>query len=320
MPQPPLRAVILDNDETTGSYGILFAIIATLQQIPVSSTFVEGVLQRLATWMIAHHCFRPGLRTLLTVLLTLREKRQIDSIIMYTNQKEQEPELGNPLLLYSVPKCIAYMMNYIMDRQGVFDHILARPANCITEQNGWIQKNFSRVLALYPERPNDIRDMIFVDDMAIPQLIDVNGIPRSNVLPTCWYRVDPYYRILSDREFVACVTYCFGPQDPFENFTPYLWEMYKRYVPQQKASTPNGSVFIHLTDSLIKKYGYASKWLATQNRVPVPSLNVSRNTVQNGSVSAAPGQAPGQDTSNQANLGASEGVIDYFEQIERVRN
>ena len=71
--QPPLRAIIIDNDETTGSYTILFAMICALRQIPnIEMSRVATILQRLGTWMIRHRVFRPGLRMFVQTLLQLK--------------------------------------------------------------------------------------------------------------------------------------------------------------------------------------------------------------------------------------------------------
>jgi hypothetical protein len=83
----PLRAVILDNDETTGSYAIVFAIVHVLQIAESKNqVFVGHVLERLAKWMVAQRVFRPGIRNFLGNLISLREDNKIDAIIMYTNQ------------------------------------------------------------------------------------------------------------------------------------------------------------------------------------------------------------------------------------------
>ena len=126
----PLKAVVLDNDETTGSYSLVFAILVCLEHHKVHDMkLVAEVLQRLAVWMNVHHCFRPGLRQLLQSLLTLRYYGKLDAIIMYTNQSEVIPEGWSdpyPPFLKSPPQAIAYMMNCLTGHK-VFDHILSRP-------------------------------------------------------------------------------------------------------------------------------------------------------------------------------------------------
>jgi hypothetical protein len=65
------------------------------------------------------------------------------------------------------------MMNYLVDAT-VFDCMLSRPPNA--DNSKWIMKSFSRILDLYPLRPKDIRQMVFIDDMAFPNFIDAKDI------------------------------------------------------------------------------------------------------------------------------------------------
>lgn len=277
MPQPPLRAVILDNDETTGSYGILFAIVAVLQEIPsLDMGFVCGILQKLARWMIAKNVFRPGLKNLLQTCVGLKKQNLIDVIVMYTNQLEETlpQEIiykdNIALILWSIPRCITYMMNHLVDA-NIFDCILTRPPNA--DNTKWIMKSFSRVLNMYPLRPNDIRQMVFIDDMAFPLYIDAKDVPPHYREATSWQPVEAYHRRLSAKEFVDCMTYVFGEADPSDGFTNAVWDIYQIYIPE-KNSTPNASPFILLEEHLQKKFGYVYK------HTP-PGLNHSTIRLQN---------------------------------------
>jgi hypothetical protein len=262
MPHPPLRAVILDNDETTGSYGILFSILAVLQQIPsVNIEYTSIILQKLAQWMVTRNVFRPGLKNLLQTCIGLKKQNRIDAIVMYTNQLEQTPpqELlhNNNIshILWSPPRCIAYMMNYLVD-DTVYDCMLSRPQNA--DCSKYIPKSFSRVLDLYPLRPKDIRQMIFIDDMAFPAYIDAKDIQPHLRDASAWQSVEPYHRRLTEKEFVDCITYCFGSQDPADGFTSAVWDVYQKYIPE-KSSIANGSPFMILGELLQKKFGYVYK-------------------------------------------------------------
>ena len=278
MPHPPLRAVILDNDETTGSYGILFSILAILQQIPsVNIEYTSIILQKLAQWMVTRNVFRPGLKNLLQTCIGLKNQNRIDAIVMYTNQLEQS--LPEELLykdnishiLWSPPRCIAYMMNYLVD-DTVFDCMLSRPPNA--DNTKWIMKSFSRILDLYPLRPKDIRQMVFIDDMAFPNFIDAKDIPPHLRDVTAWQSVEPYSRRLTEKEFVDCITYCFGSRDPADGFTSAVWDVYQSYIPE-KSSIANASPFLILGDLLQKKFGYVNK------HTP-PGLNHRTVRLQNG--------------------------------------
>ena len=259
--KPPLRAIIIDNDETTGSYAILFAIIHTLQQIPnIKMSTVATILQRLGTWMIRNHVFRPGLRMFLQTILQLKLENKIDTVIMYTNQKDDHPpdsyietEADFLPLLWSVPLCIAYIFCYLMG-DNVVTMILSRPTNYIQLTNGVIMKYWYRILDQFPDRPRDIRSMIFIDDLACPAYISAVGISRYEVNSSCWHRVEPYTRTLSDREIYNCLEVCFKdifkPDELYEN----VYVHYINYMPSRN-STPSTKPMIHACNVLQAKFG-----------------------------------------------------------------
>jgi hypothetical protein len=260
--KPPLRAVIIDNDETTGSYAILFAIIHTLHQIPnIKMSCVATILQRLGTWMIRNHVFRPGLRMFLQTILQLKLENKIDTVIMYTNQKDGHPpdsyiETEDDFLpvLWSVPLCIAYMFCYLMG-DNVVNMILSRPANHIQLSNGIILKHWYRILEQFPDRPYDIRSMIFIDDLACPAYISAVGISKSATAPSCWHRVEPYTRILSDREIYSCLEVCFKDFFKTDDLYDCVYAHYIKYMPRT-TSTPNARPMLNACNALQDKFGY----------------------------------------------------------------
>lgn len=264
MPYDPLRAVILDNDETTGSYTLVFAFLITLECFrDVSNEYLTKLFTRLAKWMYVHHCFRPGLRPLLEVIHTLRKTNKIDAVIMYTNQTEttppsSAPKTEYPPFLYSPPQTIAFMLSTLVN-EPLFDHILARPVP--TGDSMHLYKNFNRVLALYPERPKDIRDMIFVDDLARPDFVLANSIESQRKDPSCWHAVDPYIRNLNEEEVRHCLQYCFQDAKTVDMlFPPIMMHcMAIQDARKEQTSLPNAMPFINLCSVLQQKYGYAEK-------------------------------------------------------------
>lgn len=230
----PLRAVVLDNDETTGSYAIVFVVLEILQNLSgVSDDYVESVLDRLAIWMYKFNIFRPGLKKLLITLVYLRNNKMIDSIIMYTNQTEIEHEIS---LLWSPPKCIAYMMNKLV-QESVFNNILARE---VSPDNNTIQilnKKFSRVLDLHPTFPKNITEMVFVDDLASPDFILANDIPEDAKNESAWYKIPPYRKDISWQQFYGCLLCCFQNKDFVNEIYFDSYSKYKSLCPRD-ATTP----------------------------------------------------------------------------------
>jgi hypothetical protein len=259
--KPPLRAVIIDNDETTGSYAILFAIVHTLHEIPnIQMSSVATILQRLGTWMIRNQVFRPGLRMFLQTILQLKLENKIDTVIMYTNQKDGHPpdsyieKEGDFLpVLWSVPLCIAYMFCYLMG-DNVINMILSRPVKHVKLPNGVIIKHWHRVLEQFPDRPHDIRSMIFIDDLAYPAYISANGIPKQAIDSSCWHRIEPYTRRLSHSEIFGCLQICFKDMFKAEDMFDRVYQHYIKYMPYTN-STPNTKAMLTACDALQAKFG-----------------------------------------------------------------
>jgi hypothetical protein len=190
----PLRAIVLDNDEATGSYLLLFDIWDTLikTQLGRHITFrqvVEFFFDRWATYSF----FRPGLFTFLRTCVQLRRDGKIDAILMYTHQNAEFTWAG-----WSIPAFLAILMHTIVARETqiqtpLFDYVLSLPPPAFQKNvDGWIVKDFDRILHLYPWRPRDIRQIIFIDDNATPQRIEADTIPPEGKAWSAWYKVSPY--------------------------------------------------------------------------------------------------------------------------------
>ena len=193
----PLRAVILDNDETTGSYLIVLSVIRNINKCGnTDRLYFQYILEKLSLWMLKNSIFRPGLIDFLRTLRDLRKANKIDAIVMYTNQYEM-----NTSLFTSLPRCIEYMFSFLVPGFS-FDNILTRPDTFITINNV-IPKQFRRVLDLYPDRPSDISQILFFDDLAVPLYIRTDGIDvyceSARVL------VEPYSCILYKEDIERCL-------------------------------------------------------------------------------------------------------------------
>jgi hypothetical protein len=220
----PLKAVILDNDETTGSYPIVYSILKTLQNAGnIEPSLFTYILERLATWMIKESIFRPGLIEFLKTLVKLKAERKIDAIIMYTNQYEPNETLNT-----SLPRCIQYMFMYLVPG-FVFDHILTRPENPVILNNTY-PKQFKRVLDLYPYRPSDNTQILFFDDIAVPMYVKDDGVEESS--DSSRVLVDPYYCFLYKEDIVDCVKFCLGDIADLKEFTYSVIYYYSKLVNQ----------------------------------------------------------------------------------------
>jgi hypothetical protein len=262
MPLPPLRAVILDNDETTGSYMIVFAVLTILEHLNLTDVQIQKIIfKKLAYWMNTHHCFRPGLSTFLYTLITLRKQGRIDAIIMYTNQSDASPQPTQPSkgpnFLHSAAHVIAYMMSCLAGEQ-IFDHVLTRPK--LTYKATPPPKFFSRVLELYPTYPADIREMAFIDDLANPSFIRADGIPSHAVHSKSWIQIEPYVRVLSDMELYHCCKFIFGSfEGMYDLYIPLLTYMTIHSPKARLSSSPKASTLTTLGLELQRRYGYVKR-------------------------------------------------------------
>ena len=243
-----LRAVVLDNDETTGAYRLLVCLLSVICKIN-ETTLDEFLyfLEQLAEWMEKNYLFRPGLDILLKTLYRLREQNRIDVIIMYTNQTESFAKTILPLI-NSPPQCIAYMMTHL-SKKRIFDRILARKTDTA------ILKRFERILDEFPEAPKDIRHIVFVDDLASPTFITANTIEKEYMSPDSWYPVKPYKHILTIEEFMDCIEYCFTEIKITEKHIEICMANY--YMNESEENQTNykeDNELIHLSEFLIRHF------------------------------------------------------------------
>jgi hypothetical protein len=211
-----LRAVILDNDETTGSYGIVFAILSVLQkQQGLTSDEILLVFDRLAKWMLENQFFRPGLVPFIETLVELRENGSLDAILMYTNQvdctpfdaRRQSSEFVHEL--YSPAHAIAYMISYLV-QDYVFEYVLTRPLGTQQIPNtGCFPKQFKRIFEFFPEKLVNTKHILFFDDLATPEILRDDGIAPDSVNPLSRVMVPPYRRQITDADIHDCINTCF---------------------------------------------------------------------------------------------------------------
>ena len=248
--EKPLRAIILDNDETTGSYGLLFALICVFREEPIlTNARFKRFLKNLAIWMLTNGVFRPGIQNLLYTITALRRRGLIDKIIMYTNQTE------NPYsneYLDSAPNCIAYMANCI-SKETVFDFILAKDGYSPLATQ-YTPKSFQRILDLFPDKPKDIREIVFVDDMASPDHVHSHTIALHLQSADCWYSIMPYYKHLSKQDVYNCLKFVLFTTVLADMYIERVWDAYQRYIPHGETSELTAIPILHLCDTLERKF------------------------------------------------------------------
>ena len=193
----PLRAIVLDNDEATGFYHLVFDVWITFSNTGLGEKLS---FRQVLDFFIAHskeyNLFRPGLFKFLKTCVLLREAGRVDAIIMYTHQSAELTWRD-----WSVPAFLSVLMGHLTAaefpegklRRVLFDHVLTLPPLEFRKTvNGWVVKDFDRILNLYPWKPRDIRQIIFIDDHASPKHIEADTVESGMKHTNSWFKVNPY--------------------------------------------------------------------------------------------------------------------------------
>ena len=149
----PLKAIVLDNDEATGSYQILFDLWETLQNTSLGEALnFHEVLDYLTDNIEPYNIFRPGLFEFLDTAFRLRSAGQIEAIIMYTHQNAEFTwkEWSIPVLLSKLMAAILSKKKRAPLPRALFDFVLSLPPEKyqIEVNGGWVIKSFDRILNL----------------------------------------------------------------------------------------------------------------------------------------------------------------------------
>ena len=206
----PLRAVVLDNDEATGYYLLIFDIWHVLEKTNLGEqlSFRQVLDFFIENWE-TYNIFRPGLFKFLKTCVQLRDEGRIDAIIMYTHQNADFTWAG-----WSVPAFLSVLMGHIVAKEfpggllkrKLFDYVLTLPPVEFQKKvNGWAVKDFDRILNLYPWKPRDIRQIIFIDDNATPKHIEADTIHADAKGWDSWYKVAPYRVSHGSGQFIDAI-------------------------------------------------------------------------------------------------------------------
>jgi hypothetical protein len=121
-----LRAVILDNDETTGFYETLLEYVKDHVTNKNEYT-LESIIDELKDILESTKSLRTGYEEFLLTLMKLKKEDRIDAVIMYTNMgKSASIKIGGKR--YNRPQLLAAVFDKIVNREGehVFDLLIFR--------------------------------------------------------------------------------------------------------------------------------------------------------------------------------------------------
>ena len=124
----PLKAIVLDNDEATGSYSMLFDLWETLQKTSLGEALsFHQILDYLTENIEVYNIFRPGLFKFLDTAFELRSERALEAIIMYTHQNAEYTWKE-----WSIPALLSKLMEAILSKKrggplqrNLFDFVLS---------------------------------------------------------------------------------------------------------------------------------------------------------------------------------------------------
>ena len=269
----PLKAIVLDNDEASGYYLLIFHIWDTLQQTSLGSQlsvqqvmdfFIEDQGQEMED-TIEYHMFRPGLFTFLQQCVNLRESGAIDSIIMYTHQNSDHTwkKWSIPSFLAALMRAILFYKLGVAIEGRLFDHVLTLPPEGyqreVVGSFGWITKKFDRILTLYPWKPKDIRNILFIDDHATPKFIEADSIDPDKKDISSWYKVSPYRCSYGIRIYISYI------QKLIERYNLNVTEsdqiiidkIAKQIIKDKDGAvtySPNDRTFLDLTSYVVERF------------------------------------------------------------------
>jgi len=237
----PLRAIILDNDEASGYYAILFDFWEFLNKSQLGKRIIFSMV--IMFWIEYSGktlVFRKGLFDFLVKAVEARDAGRLDAIIMYTHQNADFTWQD-----WSIPAFLSILMGHIVIqkrgrrklRQPLFNHVLTFPPKeyRVSLPGGWTQKSFSRVLNLYPTKPKDIRGMIFVDDNATPKMVEADSISPDKKTLDSWERVRAYRLDYTGEDFKECI----------REFQRFMKEQYNIEIPDDSAVIEEISADVH---------------------------------------------------------------------------
>lgn len=167
------RVLILDNDETTGSYYILFSLYDLL----ALSHFGDKLDSQKTLESLCRSCeefgvFRPGLRTFLKEIEGMKQEGLVEKLCLYTNQLDVRDVYHHPHwktkdgITWSVPLMISKMFNIMAENDKFVDELYTRPVGKLKQVNNYPVKDLARVFSdLYPKETVNLERTMFVDDL-----------------------------------------------------------------------------------------------------------------------------------------------------------
>lgn len=265
--------LVLDLDETLGSFGIVFSLFTVLRHIsPYNSLTPNMLVKPLLKLLIDDEIFRPGIEEFVKCISKMKRDKYIDYICINTNQSLPY-DLSSK---WSVPVFIVECLHTIAGEEFI-DRIYTRDTSSrILINNEYVstseipKKDIKRIMKDF-NRHESIENITFVDN--IPELILYESIPLIDTnYNFIVYGIESYNLKIEHSEYIVDYillidSIVFNTSDdsindsiellceniqPIENTVNLVWKQYLTRRPQK--SSNQSYDLIYLEEYLYKKY------------------------------------------------------------------
>jgi hypothetical protein len=176
-PSGPLRAVVLDNDETTGVFLALKKLVENSEKENYSE-FIHEATELLTRPEKGRAAFRNGIETFLQKLYELKKQDKIDAVIMYTNMTVS-PFLTIQGNIYTRPQILSDIFDTILkETYGTIDKPLCDLI--IFRQIAFPPQKYIKVIEEIYDIHNKNNKFVFFDDKPENILNTNSSIKSSN--------------------------------------------------------------------------------------------------------------------------------------------
>ena len=160
-PDGTLRAVVLDNDETTGVFLSLKKLVENYDKEDYKE-FIQEAKNILTTPLKGKASFRTGIEKFLDTLYRLKLEKRIDAVIMYTNMIAT-PFLTFEGVIYTRPQILSDIFDEILkDIHTTIDKPLCDLI--IFRQNAFPPQKYIKVIEDIYDNHNKNNKFVFFDD------------------------------------------------------------------------------------------------------------------------------------------------------------
>lgn len=195
--------LVLDLDETLGSFGLLFSIFTILQRIPKYSSFVPNlVVKPFLKLLIDDEIFRPGIEDFIKCISKMKRDKLIDYICINTNQSLPIDPSNKWSVTMFIVECL-----HTMAGEEFIDRVYTRDtSNRIIKNGNYLpsvdipKKDINRIMKDF-STSESIENITFVDNM--PQLIVQNSRPLIETIYKCVvYGIESYVLKIDHLEYI----------------------------------------------------------------------------------------------------------------------